>query len=136
MEDRLIDVALRADKQDPTKKSEHMDRVARVYQESNIIASIGPLLEIMITDHGTSPVYDAFPASIKTLTQDQGGILINILTDDDFFEEKWSTTDIKSWITRTAKPRLREAVVSMIYEHCQEDSLKPNSTLMPTTDSR
>ena len=135
MEERLIDVAFRSDKLDPTMKAEHVSRVARVYQECNIIASIGPLLESMIKDHGASPVYTDFPASIRTLIQDQGGILINILTDEDFFEEKWSSVDIKSWIARTAKPQLREAVVSMIYEHCQEDSLKPNSNLMPTIDS-
>ena len=44
MEERLIDVAFRSDKMDPTMKAEHVDRVARVYQECNIIASIGPLL--------------------------------------------------------------------------------------------
>ena len=31
---------------------------------------------------------------------------------------------------------MREAVVSMIYSHCSAVDLKPQSNLMPTTDSK
>jgi hypothetical protein len=85
----------------------------------------------MTETHGSSPIYDNFPESVKTLSYDQGGILLGILTEEDFSEEKWTAEEIKNWINRTAKPQLREAVVKMIYFHCSADALKPHLNLIP-----
>jgi hypothetical protein len=91
VEERLTDMAFRADKLDPTMRDEHVNRVSRVYLESNISAAICLLLEAMTETNGYSPVYDNFPASIKTLSQDQGGITLGILTELNHTDSQAST---------------------------------------------
>ena len=56
MEKRHTDVAFRANKTYPTMREEHVNRVSRVYQESNISVAVGPLLQTMTKTHGSSPV--------------------------------------------------------------------------------
>ena len=116
-------------------RDDQIGRVSRVYQEANISTVVGSLIHALAETNGSSPTYDFFPASVSALSQDMGGILLGILTDEVFFEDKWSTKEIKNWINRTAKPQMREAVVSMIYTHCSAEDLEPHSNLMPTTDS-
>ena len=75
----------------PSMWEDHVNMVSRVYQEANISAVLGPLLQAMTETHGNSPTFDNFPESDKTISQDQGGILLGILTEEDFFEENWTS---------------------------------------------
>ena len=95
---------------------------------------VGRLLHALAEAHGTSPMYDSFPERVRALSLDMGGIFLGLRTEECFFEDKWATKEIKNWISTTAKPQMREAVVNMIYTHCSEENLKPHSNLMPTTD--
>ena len=113
----------------------HIGRVTRVYQEANISGVVGPMLQALAETHGTSTTYDSFPARVSALSLDMGGIFLGQLTDEGFFEDKWATKEIKSWISRSAKPQMREALVSMIYSHCSAENLKTPSNQLPTTNS-
>ena len=136
LEERLTDVAYRADKDDPTMMDDNIGRATRVYQEANISAVVGPLLHALAETHGSSPTYDSFPASVRALSQVIGGIFLGILKDEGFFEVKWSTKEIKNWINRTAKPQMREAVVSMIYTHCRSDRGQGWGSLCPSSQQQ
>ena len=86
-------------------RDDQIGRVSRVYQEANISTVVGSLIHALAETNGSSPTYDFFPASVSALSQDMGGILLGILTDEVFFEDKWSTKEIQTGLIGLLNPR-------------------------------
>ena len=103
LEERLTDVAYRADKDDPTMMDDNIGRATRVYQEANISAVVGPLLHALAETHGSSPT--SFPARVSALSLDMGGIFLGILTEEGLFEDKWATKEIRTGSAGLQNPR-------------------------------
>ena len=135
LESRLLDVAYGENKEDPSLRAEHKDKVAKALEDSNLTGFLVPMLQKVKRANGDSPIYDSFAATIAELCKELISTALPQLEEAGYFSEKWEEDDISKWMTKNIKVQWRATVINAIYSYCGADNLKSNKNNLPSADS-